>query len=210
MNSPSHSSHTSPSFTLSPAPVDNDEETTPINQPSIWDTLPGLGLNSSFASQAQQNFTSARTDSDGENSDAATSPTRKKNDQTQNSPPTSCPPITGKIRNQYSQRKTVKEALDDCGDDAVLRAHVKRAIYSDEYKSGKAVPPELLAPLSEVVGVRSQSKCRFPTCGKMSVRTDRAKEHARVHIGNHPYKCQRVQADGVIGWCVYYLCSHQF
>ena len=36
----------------------------------------------------------------------------------------------------------------------------------------------------------------------MSVRTDRAKEHARVHIGNHPYACERTQADGRIGWYV--------
>jgi hypothetical protein len=203
MNSPSHSSQTSPSFTLSPAPVDNDDETTPITQPLIWDSLPGLGLSSSFPSQSQQNFPSGRSDSDDENSDtAATSPSRKKHDHAQNSPPTSCPPMTGKIRNQYSQRKSIKEAMDDCGDDAALRAHVKRAIESEEYHAGKAVPPELLAPLCEVVGVRSQSKCRFPTCGKMSVRTDRAKEHARVHIGNHPYKCQRVQADGSLGWYV--------
>lgn len=202
MNSPSHSSQTSPSFTLSPPPVDNDDETTPMAQPSIWDSLPGLGLNAPFTSHAPQSYVNERTDSDAENSDAAnTNVIRKKKDQ-QKPPPTSCPPMTGKIRNQYAQRKSIKEAMDDCGDDAVLRAHVKRAVECEEYKAGKAVPPELLAPLCEVVGVRSQSKCRFPSCGKMSVRTDRAKEHARVHIGNHPYKCQRPQADGSIGWYV--------
>jgi hypothetical protein len=36
----------------------------------------------------------------------------------------------------------------------------------------------------------------------MSVRTDRAKEHARVHIGNHPYACERIQGDGRVGWYV--------
>lgn len=66
----------------------------------------------------------------------------------------------------------------------------------------KAVPAQYLTPLTETVGLRAQSRCRFPGCGKMSVRTDRAKEHARVHIGNHPYSCERIQADGRIGWYV--------
>jgi hypothetical protein len=113
---------------------------------------------------------------------------------------TNCPPMTGKIRNQLSARKSIQEALNDCGDDENLRACVRAATDCEEYKAGKAVPAELLSALSEVVGVRSQSKCRFPGCGKLSVRTDRAKEHARVHIGNHPYRCQRTQADGTIGW----------
>ena len=69
----------------------------------------------------------------------------------------------------------------------------------------KAVPAQYLTPLTETVGLRAQSRCRFPGCGKMSVRTDRAKEHARVHIGNHPYACERIQADGRVGWYVVLL-----
>ena len=115
-------------------------------------------------------------------------------------PPTSCPPMSGKMRNQFSARKTIEEALADCGDDAELRKAVKLAVECPEYKAGKAVPSELLAALSDTGGGRSQSKCRFPGCGKPSVRTDRAKEHARVHIGNHPYSCTRIQADGKFGW----------
>lgn len=132
---------------------------------------------------------------------------RKEENQPQ-APPTSCPPMSGKMRNQFQARKTVQEALADCGDDEELRKAVKLAVECEEYKAGKAVPSELLAALSETGGGRSQSKCRFPGCGKPSVRTDRAKEHARVHIGNHPYSCTRVQADGKIGCGATFLRKH--
>ena len=110
--------------------------------------------------------------------------------------------MTGKIKNQYSARKTVTEALADCGDDEVLRKCVIAATECEEYKAGKSVPPELLQALCEVSGGRSQTRCRFPGCGRVNVRTDRAKEHARVHIGNHPFKCTKIQADESIGWYV--------
>jgi hypothetical protein len=113
-----------------------------------------------------------------------------------------CPPQTGKIKNQYSARKSVAEALADCGDDEALKKCVIAATDCEEYKTHKAVPAELLTALCEVVGVRSHSRCRFPNCGKVSVRTDRAKEHARVHIGNHPFSCTKIQADETVGWSV--------
>ena len=111
-----------------------------------------------------------------------------------------CPPMTGKMRNQYMARKTPEEALSDCGDDEALKKCVMAATQSEEYIAGKAVPADLLTALCDVVGVRSNSKCRFPGCGKVSVRTDRAKEHARAHIGNHPFPCTKIQADNSIGW----------
>ncbi|CAG8746965.1 3871_t:CDS:1, partial [Acaulospora colombiana] len=64
---------------------------------------------------------------------------------------TNCPPMTGKIRNQLSARKSIQEALNDCGDDENLRACVRAATECEEYKVGKAVPAELLSALSEVV-----------------------------------------------------------
>ncbi|KAG8812509.1 hypothetical protein FRC18_002905 [Serendipita sp. 400] len=121
---------------------------------------------------------------------------------------TSCPPMSGKIRNQYQARKSIQEALADCGDDQELKKAVLAATDCPEYKAGTAVPTDLLAALADVVGIRSQSKCRFPSCGKLSVRTDRAKEHARAHIGNHPYKCSRPQADGKIGCGATFLRKH--
>lgn len=114
----------------------------------------------------------------------------------------SCPPPTGKIRNQYNLRKSVQEALDDCLTDDALRQVVLKCVECSEYREGKAVPGGLLIALFETVGVRSQTRCRFPACGKMNVRTDRAKEHARSHIGNHPFPCTRIQVDGAVGWCV--------
>ncbi|KAG8805828.1 hypothetical protein FRC17_005309 [Serendipita sp. 399] len=121
---------------------------------------------------------------------------------------TSCPPMSGKIRNQYQARKTIQEALADCGDDMELRKAVITATECPEYKAGHAVPTDLLAALADVVGIRSQSKCKFPGCGKLSVRTDRAKEHARAHIGNHPFKCTRPQADGTLGCGATFLRKH--
>jgi hypothetical protein len=113
---------------------------------------------------------------------------------------TDCPPQTGKIKNQYSARKSVAGALKDCGDDEALKKCVIAATDCQEYKEGKSVPAELLTALCEVVGVRSHSRCRFPRCGKVNVRTDRAKEHARVHIGNHPFSCTKIQKDERVGW----------
>lgn len=51
-----------------------------------------------------------------------------------NLPRTSCPQPTGKIKNQLQARKTIAQALADCGDDQALRHAVLAAVNCEEYR----------------------------------------------------------------------------
>jgi hypothetical protein len=62
---------------------------------------------------------------------------------------TSCPQPTGKIKNQLQARKSVQQALADCGDDQALKHAVIAAVNCDEYRQVRlllADAPRLVAP----------------------------------------------------------------
>lgn len=58
-----------------------------------------------------------------------------------NLPRTSCPQPTGKIKNQLQARKTVAQALADCGDDQALKHVVLVAVNCEEYKQVRVLLP---------------------------------------------------------------------
>jgi hypothetical protein len=66
-----------------------------------------------------------------------------------NIPRTSCPQPTGKIKNQLQARKTVAQALADCGDDQALKHAVVAAVNCEEYRQVRVLlpvdPPQLCA-----------------------------------------------------------------
>jgi len=51
-----------------------------------------------------------------------------------NIPRTSCPQPTGKIKNQLQARKSIAQALADCGDDQALKHAVLAAVNCEEYR----------------------------------------------------------------------------
>lgn len=205
MPSPANSGRSSPSFTYDAHPDDDSE-----NEFAMFTQAPiGVGLYTKYSKwtgeglpQPRRMTWVERRKKEADEAEAEKVQQRIAMGADPDGTFSNCPPPTGKMRNQQHARKSVQEALNDCGDDEVLKKCVISATDSEEYKAGKAVPADLLTALCEVVGVRSHSKCRFPNCGKVSVRTDRAKEHARSHIGNHPFACTKPQADDKIGWWV--------
>jgi hypothetical protein len=58
-----------------------------------------------------------------------------------NSPRTSCPQPTGKIKNQLQARKSVAQALADCGDDQALKHAVLAAVNCEEYRQVRVLLP---------------------------------------------------------------------
>lgn len=80
--------------------------------------------------------------------------------------------MAGKIRNQLNARKTVQEALNDCGDNEDLRVAVRKCVECEEYKAGKAVPAEVSASsfstdlpfrMIPLVAVKpAMRSCRYP------------------------------------------------
>jgi hypothetical protein len=54
---------------------------------------------------------------------------------------TSCPQPTGKIKNQLQARKTITQALADCGDNQALRHAVLAAVNCEEYRQVRALLP---------------------------------------------------------------------
>jgi len=58
-----------------------------------------------------------------------------------NLPRTSCPQPTGKIKNQLQARKSVAQALADCGDDQALKHAVLAAVNCEEYRQVRVLLP---------------------------------------------------------------------
>jgi hypothetical protein len=50
---------------------------------------------------------------------------------------------TGKVKHQFSARKTLQEAIRDCGDDESLKTAVRACFDSEEYKQGRTVPSDV-------------------------------------------------------------------
>lgn len=211
MPSPAGSARSTPSFTYDPQPEEDSE-----NEFAMFTAAPiGVGLYTKYSKwtgeglpQPKRLTWAERRKKEADEAEAEKIKERIAMGADPDGSFSNCPPMTGKMRNQYMARKTVEEALADCGDDEALKKCVIAATESEEYKAGKAVPADLLAALCEISGARSHSKCRFPNCNKLNVRTDRAKEHARAHIGNHPYPCTKIQANDTIGCGVTFLRKH--
>jgi len=58
-----------------------------------------------------------------------------------NLPRTSCPQPTGKIKNQLQARKSIAQALADCGDDQALKHAVLTAVNCEEYRQVRVLLP---------------------------------------------------------------------
>lgn len=94
---------------------------------------------------------------------------------TGNLPRTSCPQPTGKIKNQLQARKSIAQALADCGDDQALKHAVLAAVNCEEYRQVRVLLPvdtpqpwahPILSPLS---------------CGKAALNTDKYPRRTRPY-----------------------------
>ena len=85
---------------------------------------------------------------------------------TGNLPRTSCPQPTGKIKNQLQARKSIAQALADCGDDQALKHAVLAAVNCEEYRQVRVLLP-----------VDTPQLWAYPihaslSCGKVALNTD--------------------------------------
>ena len=101
-----------------------------------------------------------------------------------NLPRTSCPQPTGKIKNQLQARKSIAQALADCGDDQALKHAVLAAVNCEEYRQVRVLllvdtPPLWAHPILPPL-----------FCGKAALNTDEYPPRTKLYLlsSSHPLR----------------------